>query len=167
MLAPAQCYQGELHQNHCNVWYDPKYMYARDGSISYELDFMSDNEHNHAFASVYKGRVVGFIGYSINLEARSAYDLFVESYDLGNPVFIRDVFHAICNLFVLYKFNRLEWFSVDKNPAIRHYRKFISVCGGREVGTFKDRVRLMNGELADHVYFEILREDFMKWRNSR
>ena len=153
MLKTAQHYESDIVHLHEQTWYDPRYNYARAGSHSYDIRLPDNNTESHAFASVHNNQVIGFIAYDIDLEARSAHDLFVESYDIGNLIFIRDCATAICNLFEIYRFNRLEWNCISDNPAIHGYRRFIRICGGREVGTFKNKIRLLDGELHDQVFF--------------
>ena len=167
MLKPAQNYRGQLNDKHVDHWYDPRYRYARAGVYSYEFDIPNDNEHEHCFVSVCRDWVIGYISYGVDWAARSAEDLFIENFEIGNPLFIKDVFTAICDIFEKYNLNRLEWTCIADNPVIRNYRKFIKKCNGREVGTLKDKIMLEDGKLHDLVYFEVFADDFLAWRKSQ
>lgn len=167
MLKPAQNYRGDLNDKHVDCWYDPKYMYARSSVCSYEIDIPNDNEHEHCFVSVQCGCVIGYISYTVDWTARSAEDLFIENFEIGNPLFIKDAFTAICDIFEKYNLNRLEWTCIADNPVIKGYRRFIEKCNGREVGTLKDKVMLEDGKLHDLVYFEIFADEFLSWRSSQ
>lgn len=167
MLKPAQNYRSQINDRHVDHWYDPRYKYARSNVCSYEFEFPDDNEHEHCFASVRGDWVIGFISYSVDWTARSAADLFVENFEIGNPIFMKDVFTAICDIFEKYRFNRLEWNCIADNPVIKGYRKFVEKCNGREIGTFKNRVMLEDGKLHDVVYFEVFADGFAAWRMTQ
>ena len=167
MLKPAQLYESELIHRHEETWYDLRYMYARAGMCAYDIQLPNNTAENHSFVSIYKDAVIGLISYNVDLEAMSASDLFIESYDIGNPIFVKDCFDAVCNIFEKYNLARLDCNAIEGNPATKTYRKFIKMCGGREVGFFKNKVRLMDGQLHDQIYFEILSEDFLKWRHNK
>lgn len=168
MLRPAQLYQSEINSNHILHWYDPKYKFARCDPWSNALEFPDDNMNQHCFASVSnKDRVLGFIGYNIDWVAQTVSDVFAESYDIGNQIFLHDLFTAITDIFEKYHLDRLEWSCIVGNPVLKHYRKFCKSWHGREVGTFKNRVVLSDGNVYDQVYFEVFAKGYYKWKYLR
>ena len=162
MLKAAQLYQSELYQKSLEIWYDPKYIYWSADVCNLVINpVMDDNGNFHSFVSVNKdNEVIGYIQYAINWNTMSAMNLGIMSFDIGNIEFIKDVYEAVENIFIKYHLNRLTFYSVADNPAIKGYRKLIEKYGGKECGYYRQSVRLQDGKIHDEVLFEILAEEF-------
>lgn len=163
MLKPAQLYKEKLQEENIKAWYKPENIFWNGGSGDSQIDIREDNYDCHQFVSVDKdNNVIGYIGYSVDWAAMSAWQFGIISYRKGSVEFARDVYKAVCNLFEVYHMNRIQWCAYADNPAIRGYRNFIKKHGGRECGYYRQAARLQDGRLHDCVNFEILAEEFKK-----
>jgi len=163
MLRPAQLYEDELRTKHIETWYRPEYMYY-DGDVGDSIaDLPADNYNKHCFVSVNEDdEIIGFITYNVSYLAMSADGFAIISFDRGNMLFIKDVYTAICNIFDMYRMNRLSFYCFADNPAIKAYRQFIKRHGGTENGCQHELALLRDGKLHDEVSFEIMARDFRK-----
>lgn len=161
MLKPAQLYTDKLQEENIKAWYKPENIFWNGGIGDSQIDIREDNYNCHQFVSVNKyDNIIGYICYSIDWTAMSAYNFGIISYRKGNIEFVRDLYESVCNLFEIYHMNRIAWFAYTDNPAIRGYRNFIKKHGGRECGYHRQAVRLQDGKLHDYIEFEILAEEF-------
>lgn len=163
MLRPAQLYAEKLAEAQVNTWYNPKYMYYMGGTFSEASELGGDNRNTHNFVSVDKDdEVVGYISYYVNWESMSAKNLGIIGFGDANVLFAKDVYEAISNIFTVYHFNRLSWFCIADNPAIKAYRRLVKMYGGRECGYHRQATKLQDGKLHDVVDFEILACEFLQ-----
>lgn len=168
MLKPAQLYKEELQTENIKTWYLPENIYYNSSAGSDYIEILEDNYNCHQFVSVDKGNnIIGYISYNINWEVMSVTNLGIISFRKGNINFIKDVYQAIINIFEKYNMNRLEWFCVNENPALKSYEKLILKLGGNKCGYFKQCIKLMDGKIHDCVYFEILRTSFLLHKNNK
>ena len=165
MLDVAKKYEEEIHKKYYDTWYDPHYQYYRDSSGDrlpqfadncYERrDFVCLDEKDH--------HVIGYISYSFNEVSRSAFNFGIISFEKCNLTFAKDLLQVISDIFFKFHLDRMEFWCIADNPAVKGYRSFIKRFGGREVGYLRRSTRLMDGKFHDTLIFEILRED-LKWR---
>ncbi len=161
MLKPAQMYKERLQEENIKSWYKPENIYWEDGVGNCYIDIDEDNYNKHQFVSVDKNdNIIGYIKYSINWPAMSAYGFSVISFDKGNVRLIKDLYKAICDLFGIYNMNRIEWVAYADNPAVKAYRNFIKRHGGSECGYRRQVAMLQDGKLHDMVTFEVTAEEF-------
>lgn len=161
MLKPAQLYADRLREENIKSWYRPENIYWHGSAAEYDLQLPDNNGERHCFASVDKNdNILGYISYSVDWSARTAYGFGIISFRKGNIVFAKDVYKAVCNCFKVYNLNRISWSCYADNPAIRGYRNFIKRCGGRECGYYRQDAMLMDGKLHDTVDFEIMSYEF-------
>lgn len=159
MLKTAHLYAEELNRKNQEIWYDPEYFYYTGNPGDFDLPNVCDNSRH--FVSVDKeDHVIGYIQYNINWSTLTVFRVSAVNYYKGNMIFVDDLYHALCDVFDKYHFNRLEWACVADNPAIRGYRAFIKRFGGRECGYFQRDTLLQDGRLHDSVYFEILADEY-------
>lgn len=161
MIKTAQLYENELKQKFLETWYDERYKYYSTDAGNYNEE-MTDNSHNHhSFVSIDKeNNIIGFIGYEVNWEIKSALQLSIISFDFGNMTFISDVCNVIDDIFNKYNLNRLHFFCIYDNPALESYRTFIKRHGGRECGYERECCMTSDGVIRDIVYFEILKKEY-------
>lgn len=163
MLEPAQLYAEQLRTELLKAWYQPENMYWNGGPWDSLPDLPEDNYSQHCFVSVDKrGRVIGYICYSVDWMSMSVSEFGIISFHKGNLEFGRDLFEALDNLFTVYGMNRISWWCHADNPAIRGYRSFIRRHGGKECGYLRQYSRLQDGKLHDSVLFEILAEEYTR-----
>lgn len=161
MLKPAQLYKDELQKKSIETWYDTKYMFWNGGTGDSQINIHDNNYDCHQFVSVDKDdNVIGYITYAVDWAAMSADRFGIISFDKGNVLFAKDVYHAICDLFEKYHMNRIQWFAFVDNPAVKGYRNFIKKHGGVECAHYRQVAKLIDGKLHDSVCFEILAEEF-------
>lgn len=163
MLKPAQLYKERLQEENIKAWYKPENMFWSFGTGTDQINIREDNYNWHQFVSVdNQDKVIGYIAYAVDWAAMNADRFGIISFDKGNALFAKDVYTAICDLFEKYHMNRVGWYAIADNPAIRGYRNFIKKHGGRECGHYRQNVKLQDGLLHDGVSFEILAEEFRK-----
>lgn len=163
MLQPAQKYESELKSLILDTWYDDKYKYFRANTYSSTMTFKDGNYNSHDFASINNdGEVIGYISYDLNRSDGSVYNLIIVNFTDEKLSFGRDLYKALSDIFLRYKFRKLMFCIVVGNPIEKSYDKWISKYGGRIVGTYYKDVMLDDGELYDRKLYEIFREDFLK-----
>lgn len=163
MLKPAQLYKEELEAKIIESWYRPENIYWNSGVYDSVVELPDNNYDQHNFVSIdSNGIVIGYICYEVDWTALSASGFGAISFDKGNPIFGKDLYTAICNIFETYHLNRISWHCYADNPAIRGYRNFIKKHGGRECGYQRQVSRLQDGKLHDSVQFEIMADEWKK-----
>lgn len=159
MLKNAILYKDIISEKMEKTWYDERYQYYYD-SMPGNPDFPHQPEKTRQFASVDDdGNVIGYMSYSFNLATRRAMNFGIISFDLGNPLFARDVRQMIAECFFKFHLHSIEWFCFEENPALKGYRKFIKRYGGREIGTLRNVAFAADGQIHNAVLFEICYKD--------
>ena len=160
MLKNAKNYEMELQMKLRETWYDPTYQYYHSGSYFSDLDMTNDN--HYYFVSCVDSKLIGFISYRINRAVNSVSQFGAISFEIGNPVFTRDIAQAIDDIFNKYHFNRLEWYCIDGNPVADHYLKFCKEHGGTVMAVEHECVRTLDGDIRGSIGFEILAKNYTK-----
>lgn len=163
MIKPAQLYIEELKIKQLETWYDEKNIYY-SGWVGDSLSKIDENnEEWHQFVSVDKNNnVIGYISYGVDWVTMTADRFGIISFDKGNIEFAKDLYKVICDIFEKYNMNRMSWYCIADNPAIRGYRNFIKRYGGKECGYYRQCTKLQDGKLHDTVIFEIISSEFKK-----
>lgn len=169
MLKPAQLYVEKLQDKFAEIFCDLKYQYFTHGTMNNIPEIPDNNRDNHLFVSVNKNdEVLGYISYGVDWEAMTTCSFGAISFVPGGSVeFANDLRKAIDNIFMKFNFNRIEWWAYADNPAIRGYDNFIKRYGGRRAGYLKQNVKLMDGKLHDTIIYEVMREDYIKYRREK
>lgn len=169
MLVNARLYEEELDKWTLEHQYDLSISLAYGSTgISTEA-FPENNKNEHHLASINnEGKLLGYLGYCINWETRSVDSLYaIRCADEPSPLFIRDLFRAIDDIFYKYHLNRIEFSAYEDNPVCDTYRRLVDKCGGREVGVLHEKALLMDGKIHDTVLFEIMREKYIYFNQYR
>lgn len=163
MLKNVKLYEDRLIRLGYEYQYDLTKNLACGDTGGANNSFSDDNYNSHNFVSVdEKDNILGIIGYEINWGARTVPSLYIISYsDEPRPLLIRDLLHAINDIFCKYNLNKIEWRAYADNPVVPRYRKFCERYGGTEVGTLHESVLLMDGKIHDVVIFELMRENYV------
>ena len=85
-----------------------------------------------------------------------------------NPRFIQSVIKYLENILSQGYINRIEFFAYEDGPANKGYKKLVKKFGGKQVGKLTKNSRLLDGKLHDTVFYEVLREDYLKkcWQEA-
>ncbi len=162
MLKPALLYKDQLDRKFSEILLDEKYMYFF--MESGQPPQISDDLTNlHQLVSVDRdGRLIGYIAYSINNKVYYAYDFEAVNFTDNKILFGKDLKNAIDDIFYKYHFNKLNFMSVDDNPATSQYERLIQKYGGRFVGYYEEDIMLLDGRVCDTHLFEIFAGDWMQ-----
>ena len=79
-----------------------------------------------------------------------------------NPIFARDLFRFMGELFTDYQCRKIHWTVARNNPAKRQYDKAIKLIGGRVIGFFQEEFLLVDGSWEDAFLYEICAENYLK-----
>ena len=163
MLQPANLYENELNSLKLNTWYDLNYQYYNYSVFDDLIKVSSSNYDCHQFVSVNSDRkVIGYICYGVDRDSMNVTNLGAISFDMGNPLFGKDLYQAIYDIFEKYHFNRLGFYCYADNPILQTYINLVNKHGGRQSGYLRETTKLMDGKLHDQVLFEILAEDWIR-----
>lgn len=167
MLEPAIKYRDQLEKLQHNIWFNDKYKYW-NCDIFYQSMQIDDNTWSkHQFVSVYNGEVIGYISYNILRAEHNAYSLSIINFSDNKAVFGVDLNRALKDIFEKYKFRKLNFNVVIGNPIEKSYDKMIKKYGGRIVGTYKEDVKLIDGEYYDKKIYEILASEYFNAVNNK
>lgn len=167
MLKPALLYKERLLTLDIEKCYGDLFYqyYYGDGDLYSTLNVEVNNACH--FVSVDKeDNILGYISYTIDHCSKSAKYWGVKSY-VPSLIFAQDCIQVVDDVFCKYNLNRIEWFCYADNPAIRGYKKFIKRYGGEQVGYLHKERMLMDGQLHDTVIFEIMRNNYLKFKESK
>lgn len=168
MLKPALLYKEKINELYVRTWYDPEYMYFTMGSGTEQYHFDDNNLDRHQFASVDdQDNVIGVITYRVDYQIMSATSVGIISFQKMNRTFMRDLRQAVEDIFFKYNMNRLSFYAVADNPAVRGYKNFVKRYGGTICGYEHECCKLMDGTLHDFIAFEIMAKDFKQHYKRR
>lgn len=171
MLDVADKYVDELNQRLYNIWYDPKYMYyfCCPHRGTYSVDPNGDWNGRNFVSINSDGKIIGYIHYSICRTADYVDDFGAVNFS-DDPkdkyIFGKDLRQVIDDIFLKFNHNRLEFTVVEDNPIRKTYFKLVNKYGGRIIGVKHCVIKLINGEVTNKIYFEILRSDYIAACNT-
>ena len=162
MLDVAQKHTDELRLKFADIAYDLKYQFYT-GGWSTEYQPSKDNWGNFEFVSVdNNGNVIGYIKYLIDRNSNYVYGFSIINFSDNKITFGRDVVQAIDDVFIKYKFRKLEYAVYIGNPIENTYDRLTKRYGGRIVGTKMQSDKLLDGNIYDFKMYELFREDYME-----
>lgn len=168
MLKSALLYKDQISDLYLETWYNPEYMYYTMSSGTEQFHFDNNNFDHHQFASVDdKDNVIGVITYTVDYQAMSATSFGAIAFQKMNGVFMKDLRQAVEDIFFKYNMNRLAFYAVADNPAVRGYKNFVKRYGGTICGYEHECCKLMDGKLHDYISFEIMAKDFKEHYKPR
>ncbi|MGL6198247.1 MAG: GNAT family N-acetyltransferase [Lachnospiraceae bacterium] len=174
MLDLAISHEEELINRFRQTWMDDKYKFYYAANYRWDVELEKKTWNSHDFVSIKSimqqdgitytdTEVLGYIGYQIERADEYTHDLAIISFaktDEENIVFAADLRAAIRDIFEKYNFRRLEWAVIIGNPVERVFDRMCRRYGGRIVGTYKNRVRLIDGKYYDEKLYEIEKDDY-------
>lgn len=169
-IKPAFGYLDVLSEAMESVSYDMRYQYYFGGTNRPAINmrgefgdwarrFVVVDELSTAEESE-EERLLGYIGYGYNPEARRCTWLAAISFDIGNPKFGSAIIKVIRDIFDVHHLESLEFFCYADNPVCKTYMKIVKKFGGRQAGYFRRSEMLLDGKLHDTVHFEILADEY-------
>ena len=161
MLELALNHQEQLNTKFRQTWEDDKYKYYHNANYREDMEIPHSTWTSHNFVSLHDGEVIGYIGYQIDRSSDYVYGLGIINFaEEQKAAFAKDLGVALRNIFDKYNFRRLEWSVVIGNPIERSYDKLCYKYGGRIVGTYINRYRLIDGRYYDEKLYEIEKGDY-------
>lgn len=171
-IKPAFMHLDVLSEEMESVSYDMKYQYYFGGTNRPAIDMRGDFgdwarrfvviDESSATEESEEEKLLGYIGYGYNPEARRCTWLAAISFDIGNPKFGSAIIKVLRDIFDVHHLESIEFYCYADNPVCKTYRKIVKKFGGRQAGYFRRSEMLLDGKLHDTVYFEILVEDYNK-----
>lgn len=156
MVELAIKHQKELQEKLVDTWLDDRYKFYHAANFYDNIQIADSTWTAHQFVSVADGEVIGYIGYQIDRSCDYVYNLGILNFtDKVNAVFAKDLGMVLRDIFEKYHFRRLEWTVVSGNPIENSYDKICKKYGGRIVGTYKGRIRLIDGKFYDEKLYEL------------
>jgi len=176
MLDLALNHEEELTNKFRHTWMDDKYKFYYGSNYRWDVELENKTWDSHDFVSIknvmHKGvitstdaEVLGYVGYEINRSDEFVHDFAVISFaksEEESMVFVGDLRAAIRDIFEKYNFRRLEWSVIIGNPTEKAFNRMCLRYGGRIVGTYKNRARLIDGNYYDEKIYEIEKADYDK-----
>lgn len=111
--------------------------------------------------------VIGYIAYDVARGDNSVSGLRIINFSDNKAVFGVDLVKALKDIFEKYKFRKLNFNVVIGNPIEKSYDKMIKKYGGRIIGTYKEDVKLIDGEYYDTKLYEILASEYFNAINNK
>lgn len=165
MLKNAYLYEEQIKQALYEIWYDEKYQYYFMGAYHNDFNLSHDNDgdwHCRTWASVDKdGNLLGYIGYHIDHETRSASNFGAINFSNNIATFGKDLVQVVDDIFCKFNMNRLEFVVVIGNPIEKNYDKMVKKYGGRILCIRHDVAQDLAGNLCDDKSYEIMQKDYL------
>lgn len=164
MLDLAIKHAPRLQERYLHTLGDPRFKYyRRSAGWNYRLEIYPDSWEWLQMVSLnINGDVCGYIAAQLNRLTNTAYDVEAINFCVRNKDFSADLFAFVDFLFREMGMNRMVWNVVVANPVEQMYDRVASYFGGRIVGTFRQDVRLPDGQLYDLKWYEVLKDDFYR-----
>lgn len=156
MIDLAIKYSEEVKQKFRDTWLDDRYKYYHVSNFHEDIHLHESTWNNHEFVSVSDGEVIGYLGYLIDRSSDFAYGLNIINFsEQSNPTFAMDLGKFLRNIFEKYHMRRLEWSVIVGNPIEHSYDRLCQKYGGRIAGTYKERIKLIDGIFYDEKFYEL------------
>jgi hypothetical protein len=164
MLKLAKLYENQLQTLFNNIVFEDKYkFYNASNYYNYNLEFANDSWNHIDLVSIDKNdNIRGFLSAKVDRCNESVSSLRVINFCGLNYTFSKDFHQFLQELFTKYNFRKITFSVVVGNPAEKMYDKYINRYGGRIVGTYKDDIRLYDGNYYDFKVYEIFKSEFEK-----
>lgn len=165
MLKSAHLYKEKLMKAQYESWYDLNNQFWNCGCYDSEITLPENNYDTHTFVSVDSNdKVIGYIVYGVDQIALKACGFGIISFDKGNPLFAKDLYQCLLDIFYKYNLNKIEFMAYTDNPVIDAYRRFIKKVGGNSCGVTRQTSMLLDHKLHDSEAFEIMKSEFVPLR---
>lgn len=168
MLELALNHEKKLKIKLRQTWNNEKYKFYDVENYREDIELETSSWLAHDYVSVYKEEVIGYIRYQIDRPSEYVFGLGIINFEKDHKaVFAKDLGTALKDIFEKYNFRRLEWNVIVGNPVEKSYDKMCQRYGGRIVGTYTKRNRLIDGHYYDEKLYEIDKSDYDRAVNSK
>ena len=160
MIVPAFDYRDKIEEawaiaaSHPDFLFwdvSPQYYHGTDTDPRYKQDeWVSLNQ---------QGEVVGYFCAFVDKATISVDDISIAKFK-DDKSFAFDLVRFIRNMRRRYRVTR--WACVIGNPSEKNYDRIALLYGGRIVGTFSKKVKLLDGRYYDEKWYEVERASKMK-----
>lgn len=99
---------------------------------------------------------------NISRDDNSISGLSIINFENKNLTYSKDLRQFLLDLFIKYKFRKVNFVVVIGNLIEKMYDKYIEKYGGRIVGIYKDHIKLQDGNLYDQKLYEIFPNEKIK-----
>ena len=156
MLVPAILYKDQIQKEFQKYYYTTDMMYETGCLDNWNPNICENpDEQTYQYAIVGNdNKGIGFLGFRIDWYCSRAYNFGLFSFDRGNVLIGREIFHKLEEL--VNRFHRVEWRAVSGNPACRSYDRFIEKYNGNK-HILRDAIRDKSGNYHDDIIYEIVR----------
>lgn len=156
MLVPAILYKDQIQKEFQKYYYTTDMMYETGCLDNWNPNICENpDEQTYQYAIVGNdNKLIGFLGFRIDRYCSRAYNFGLFSFDRGNVLIGREIFHKLEEL--VNRFHRVEWRAVSGNPACRSYDRFIEKYNGNK-HILRDAIRDKSGNYHDDIIYEIVR----------
>lgn len=155
MLKPAILYKAEIEKFFAEKLYTEDFFYYVGYPQWFRLPEIKDEENFYQWAILDGEKVIGYLGYRIDMYTDNVYSFGLLSFDKGNIKLARDVYNKLTEL--INKHHRVEWRAIQGNPAIRGYTRFCKKYNGF-ILTYRDAVKDIDGNYRNEYVFEVVKE---------
>jgi hypothetical protein len=112
--------------------------------------------------STFNGKVLGEMGYRVEVSSRSAYHFYAAHFSKDNGfIFMKDLITCIKDIFEKYRLNKFSCSVIIGNPAEAIWDKLILQYGGRVIGYCEQDACLSDGQLYDVKWYELLAKNYV------
>ena len=156
MLVPAILYKDQIQKEFQKYYYTTDMMYETGCLDNWNPNICENpDEQTYQYAIVGNdNKLIGFLAFRIDWYCSRVYNFGLFSFDRGNVLIGREVFHKLDEL--VNRFHRVEWRAISGNPACKSYDSFIEkYTGNKQV--FKDAIRDRAGNYHDDIIYEIVK----------
>ncbi len=161
MLEPAIKYEAQVKERFRGIWFDERYKYFNCSTYYEEWKINDSTWNRHQFVSTRGEDVIGYISYAVSRAEDDVSNLAIVNFeDAPSFTFAKDLGLALRDIFEKFRFRRMEFSVIVGNPIEKSYDRLCRKYGGRIVGTYNKRVRLIDGKFYDEKYYEIFADDY-------
>jgi hypothetical protein len=164
MLDYAYFHQGELFECLKKTVRDKNlYFYLMYPAKFFSFRIDENDRDSIQFVSLASNnKVIGFFAAYADNTNNLIYNMdFINFTGKINSVFSKDVKMFFDEIFINRNFRKINFYAIEKNPAVKMYRKLIKKLGGREAGILKENKKLTDGNYYDEVIFEVFKDDYL------
>ncbi len=131
--------------------------------MPFVLGIRDNTEKNLQFVSMNRdGNILGYLVAVINWASNAVTHIGAMNFTgKVNFTFSKDIHRFLNDLFLKYGFRKVRFAGLSQNPAVNMYAKYAMKYGGKEVGRFREEVKI-GDQYCDMVTYEVFRECFIK-----
>jgi hypothetical protein len=167
MLEFAKKYEKQLKLIYYDTIFDDTFKWEWLGFGREWIEPKDKTWEAHNFVSVSNGKVLGEMGYSVDVSAKKADRFYCAHFTKDNGyIFSKDLMFCFRNIFEKFGFNKLSYCVIKGNPVEKQWDSLTNKFRGRIVGIRHQDVCLSDGKLYDIKEYEIIAKDYFDATNN-